>query len=486
MCGVVGLLSKSAVSGVLYNALSVLQHRGQDAAGIVTSNDTNLYTCKGNGLVRDVLTPEQLSILRGNLGMGHVRYPTAGTQRREESQPFYVNSPYGLCLVHNGNLTNTQELRKQLVQEDLRHLNTQSDSEVLLNVIAHELSRTGRAEFSPKQLFQALELVYRRIEGAFSCIMLINGYGLLAFRDANGIRPLVYGTKDGSHMFASESIVLNSLGFELKGEVKPGEAVFIDMHGKVHRHQCLQGVESTPCLFEYVYLSRTDSIVNGISVYAARRLMGQYLGQKILKEFPDHDIDVVIPIPDTSRSSALSVASALNAAYSEGFVKNRYVGRTFIMPDQQSRQDSIAMKLNTIRQEFQGKNVLLVDDSIVRGNTSRKIIEIARRAGAKKVYFASASPPVVYPNVYGIDMPSAQELVAHGCSVKETAEKIGADRLFYQDLDDLKRSVNEAAPDGTPPFVAFEDSIFTGHYPVGNINAAYLAGNNAERSNSSL
>jgi amidophosphoribosyltransferase len=483
MCGVVGLLAKSSVNGVLYNALSILQHRGQDAAGMVTSDDTNLYTCKGNGLVRDVLKPERLSILSGHMGLGHVRYPTAGTQRHEESQPFYVNSPYGLCLVHNGNLTNADELRKELMEKDLRHLNTQSDSEVLLNVIAHELSLTASVNFKPDQIFKALETVYWRVEGAFSCIMLINGYGLLAFRDAHGIRPLVYGVNaEGDHMFASESIVQDSLGFELKGQVEPGEAVFIDKKGKVHRHQCVGDTKPTPCLFEYVYLSRPDSIVNGISVYGARRLMGQYMGEKIMQEFPDHDIDVVIPIPDTSRSSAFPLAKAIGAAYSEGFVKNRYVGRTFIMPDQKARQDSISMKLNTIRQEFQDKNVLLVDDSIVRGNTSRKIIELARRSGARKVYFASASPPVIYPNVYGIDMPSAEELVAYGCTLEETAERIGADRLFYQTLPDLKRAINDAAPDGEPHFEQFEDSIFTGEYPAGDIDAAYLAKLVANRS----
>lgn len=474
MCGVVGVLSKSPVNRVLYDALSILQHRGQDAAGIVTSNESSFYTCKGNGLVRDVVTPNQLDLLLGDIGLGHVRYPTAGTLCKEESQPFYVNSPYGLCLVHNGNLTNSDELRKELIEKDFRHLNTQSDSEVLLNVIAHELSVTARLKFNPEQLFKALEAVYCRVEGAFSCIMLINGYGLLAFRDAHGIRPLVYGTEDDSHLFASESIVLHSLGYELNSQVKPGEAVFIDLKGKVHRHQCKSHVIPTPCLFEYVYLSRPDSTVNGISVYAARRLMGEYLGNKIGKEFPNHDIDVVMPIPETSRSSALSLASAMGLPYSEGFVKNRYVGRTFIMPDQKERQSSIAMKLNAIRQEFQGKNVLLVDDSIVRGNTSRKIIELARKAGARKVYFASVSPPVIYPNVYGIDMPSARELVANGSSIEEVARKIGADRLFYQTLTDLKRAINDATPPGIEPFSAFEDSIFTGSYAAGKIDAAYL------------
>jgi amidophosphoribosyltransferase len=474
MCGVVGLLSESAVSGLLYNALSILQHRGQDASGMVTADKSDLYTCKGNGLVRDVLPPKQLSMLPGNMGLGHVRYPTAGTQRREESQPFYVNSPYGLCLVHNGNLTNADELRKILVEKDLRHLNTQSDSEVLLNVIAHELSCTASVNFEPQQVFKALESVYQRVEGAFSCILLINNYGLLAFRDAHGIRPLVHGSDGNSHIFASESIVLDSLGFELEGQVKPGEAVFIDMQGQVHRHQCMDAVTPTPCLFEYVYLSREDSIVNGIFVYATRRLMGKYLGERIQQDFPDHDIDVVIPIPDTSRCSALSLAKEIDVPYSEGFVKNRYVGRTFIMPDQKERQNSIALKLNAIRQEFRGKNVLLVDDSIVRGNTSRKIISLAREAGAKKVYFASASPPVLYPNVYGIDMPSAKELVAAGCNVEETAQKIGADRLFYQTLPDLKRAINDAAPASVEPFSHFEDSIFTGEYAAGNIDAAYL------------
>lgn len=476
MCGIVGLLAKSSVNGVLYNALSILQHRGQDAAGIVTSDNLNLYTCKGNGLVRDVLKPEQLSILAGHIGLGHVRYPTAGTQRGEESQPFYVNSPYGLCLVHNGNLVNTDELRKELIEKDLRHLNTQSDSEVLLNVIAHELSLTAGVSFKVEEVFKALETVYRRVEGAFSCILLINDYGLLAFRDTNGIRPLVYGMNaQGEHIFASESVVLDSLGYDLVGQVEPGEAVFVDKLGKVYRHLCMSNVNPAPCLFEYVYLSRPDSIVNGISVYGARRLMGQYLGEKILQEFPNHDIDVVISIPDTSRSSAFALAKAIEATYSEGFVKNRYVLRTFIMPDQKARQDSISMKLNAIGQEFQDKNVLLVDDSIVRGNTSRKIIELARRSGAKKVYFASVSPPVIYPNIYGIDMPNVEELVAHNSTIEETARKIGADRLFYQTLADLKRAINDAAPDGMQPFTQFEDSIFTGNYVAGKIDPAYLA-----------
>lgn len=478
MCGVVGLLSEASVNGLLYEALCIIQHRGQDAAGMTTANEKGVHTYKGNGLVRDVLPPKRLSKLPGNVGLGHVRYPTAGTQRKEESQPFYVNSPYGLSLVHNGNLTNTESLRKALIEKDLRHLNTQSDSEVLLNVIAHELSQTATADFVPQQLFQALEKVYQRVEGAFSCVMLIYGHGLLAFRDRNGIRPLVYGVQAGagkpSHMFASESIVLDSLGFDLVGDVQPGEAVFVSLAGEVSRHSCAGSVKFTPCLFEYVYLSRADSILNQVSVYAARQRMGAYLGQRIKESFADHDIDVVIPIPDTSRSSALSLAQALGTAYSEGFVKNRYVGRTFIMPDQQKRQRSIRMKLNAIRQEFQGKNVLLVDDSIVRGNTSRQIIQLAREAGAKKVYFASAAPPVKYPNVYGIDMPSVAELIAHSHSIDEIAQQLGADRLFYQTLDDLKQSIHDVIPAGAAPFDGFEDSIFTNQYVAGNIDQAYL------------
>ena len=478
MCGVVGLLSDSSVNGLLYDALSIIQHRGQDAAGMTTANEHGVHTYKGNGLVRDVLPPKRLSKLPGHVGLGHVRYPTAGTQRKEESQPFYVNSPYGLSLVHNGNLTNTDSLRKALIQNDLRHLNTQSDSEVLLNVIAHELSQTASTDFQPQQLFQALEKVYQRVEGAFSCILLVYGHGLLAFRDRHGIRPLVYGVQAGnekqSHMFASESIVLDSLGFNLVGDVQPGEAVFVDMQGRVSRHQCASAEDFAPCLFEYVYLSRADSILNQVSVYAARQRMGAYLGEKILQACPDHDIDVVIPIPDTSRSSAISLAQAIGTAYSEGFVKNRYVGRTFIMPDQAARQKSIRMKLNAIGQEFQGKNVLLVDDSIVRGNTSRQIIQLAREAGAKKVYFASASPPVKYPNVYGIDMPCASELVAQSGSVDEIAKQLGADRLFYQTLEDLKRAVNDVVPAGRPAFNRFEDSIFTGDYAAGSIDQAYL------------
>ncbi|MHB1873201.1 MAG: amidophosphoribosyltransferase, partial [Steroidobacteraceae bacterium] len=441
MCGIVGIVGKSAVNQRLYDALTVLQHRGQDAAGIVTSAESELCVRKGSGLVRDVFQQHHMLELKGDVGVGHVRYPTAGCDRASEAQPFYVNSPYGICLAHNGNLTNATELAEVLTREDRRHLNTGSDSEVLLNVFASELQRIGTPRVTPADVFAALEAVYRRCRGGFAVIAMIIGHGIVGFRDPNGIRPLVVGERDTPQgkewMLASESVALDSLGFRLVRDIAPGEAVLIDESGRLHAHQCVAAVRHTPCIFEYVYFARPDSKIDNISVYRARMRMGDRLAEKILRERPNHDIDVVVPIPDTSRTSALQLAQRLGLKYREGFTKNRYIGRTFIMPGQQQRQKSVRSKLNAIDLEFRGKNVLLVDDSIVRGTTSAQIIELAREAGARKVYFASASPPVRYPNVYGIDMPAARELVASGRSNEEVMQLIGADWLVYQDLEDL-------------------------------------------------
>ena len=478
MCGIVGVLANHPVNQKLYDALTIIQHRGQDAAGIITSDNNRVFLRKGNGLVRDVIRQPHMLKLIGNYGIGHVRYPTAGSDSVDESQPFYVNSPYGLALVHNGNLTNTEELTASLVSDDLRHLNTSSDSEVLLNVVAHELQHLAGTKLYPDALFAALAAVYTRVQGAFASMMLIHGYGIVGFRDPNGIRPLVFGQRESEsgteYMFASESISLDALGYSLVSDVAPGEAVYISLDGKVHRHQCSPTSQLSPCIFEYIYLARPDSILDRISVYQARLNMGEHLANKIMREKPDNDIDIVIPIPDTSRTSAVALAKQLGVNYSEGFVKNRYIGRTFIMPGQKARRSSVRMKLNAIKQEFFGKNVLLVDDSIVRGTTSKEIIQLARDAGAKKVYFASAAPEVCYPNVYGIDMPTSKELIASGRTVNEIAELIGADWLLYQDLNDVHTSINTAALDNQSGIKQFEESIFTGRYIVGNISGAYL------------
>src|SRR5512146_1430274 len=445
MCGIVGVVGTGAVNQRIYDALTVLQHRGQDAAGIATSGDGELYVRKGSGLVRDVFQQQHMLELKGLAGIGHVRYPTAGCDSASEAQPFYVNAPYGICLAHNGNLTNARELAEVLVREDRRHLNTSSDSEVLLNVLASELQRFGTPRASAADIFAALGATYRRIVGGYAVIALVLGHGILGFRDPNGIRPLVIGTRESprgrEYMLASESVALDQAGYELMRDVGPGEAVYIDELGRLHSHQCAEATRHTPCIFEYVYFARPDSIIDNISVYKARLRMGELLAEKIRRERPDHDIDVVIPIPDTSRTSALQVAQILGVKYREGFIKNRYIGRTFIMPEQGQRRKSVRSKLNAIDLEFRGKNVLLVDDSIVRGTTSAQIIEIAREAGANKVYFASAAPPVRYPNVYGIDMPAASELVAAGRTEEEIAEIIGADWLVYQDIEDLVRAV---------------------------------------------
>jgi amidophosphoribosyltransferase len=474
MCGIVGIVGTSPVNQRIYDALTVLQHRGQDAAGIATSAEGELCSSKGSGLVRDVFGQQQMLGLRGNVGIGHVRYPTAGCDAASEAQPFYVNAPYGICLGHNGNLTNAQELAEVLRREDRRHLNTESDSEVLLNVFASELQRVGTPRVTPADIFAALNAVYRRCRGGYAVVAMIIGHGVLGFRDPNGIRPLVLGQRKtprgNEYMLASESVALDMLSFELVRDIAPGEAVFIDEVGRLHSQQCVATVRHTPCIFEYVYFARPDSIIDNISVYRARMRMGERLAAKIQREYPDHDIDVVIPVPDTSRTSALQMAQKLGIKYREGFNKNRYIGRTFIMPGQEERERSVRRKLNAIDFEFRNKNVLLVDDSIVRGTTSAQIIDLAREAGAKKVYFASAAPPVRFPNVYGIDMPAANELIAAGRTQEEVAHAIGADWLVYQDLDDLVA----ACQHGNAKPHEFDTSCFSGEYVTGDVTAEYL------------
>ena len=475
MCGVVGVVSKSEVSQTIYDALTILQHRGQDAAGIATCKEDKFFLRKQLGLVRDVFREQHMLRLRGPMGIGHVRYPTAGSQDRELAQPMYVNSPYGISISHNGNLTNSEELSKVLIEEDLRHLNTDSDSEVLLNVFAHELQKQGSSEPSPKEIFTAVRATHKRVRGAYSTVIMINGIGLVGFRDPFGIRPLIVGRKENDllgseYMIASESIVLDVLGFEVMNDVSAGEAVFVNLDGEIHIQACIDNPIHTPCIFEYVYLARPDAVIDKISVHKSRLRMGEALAKKIMKTIPDHDIDVVIPIPDSSTTSALQLASTLGLKYREGFVKNRYIGRTFIMPFQEKREKSVRQKLNPIELEFEEKVVLLVDDSIVRGTTSRKIIEMARTAGAKKVYFASAAPPIRYQNVYGIDMASTTELIAHQRTEEEVCESIGADWLIYQDLDDLI----QAASEGNPNIQQFECSIFDGNYVTSDIDADYL------------
>ncbi|MFB9145029.1 amidophosphoribosyltransferase [Halomonas alkalicola] len=481
MCGIVGLLAKQAVNQGIYDALTVLQHRGQDAAGMMTWHDGRFLLRKSNGLVRDVFHTRHMARLKGNLGIGHVRYPTAGSSSEAESQPFYVNSPYGIALAHNGNLTNSDQLKQELFTSDLRHINTSSDSEVLLNVFAHELGKQG-LHLAPGDIFDAVRRVHRRCKGGYAAVAIINGVGLVAFRDPNGIRPVVFGTRDEGQgqevMIASESVALDVGGFELHRDLDPGEAIFVDMAGQIHTQQCADHPMLAPCIFEHVYLARPDSILDGAYVYGTRMEMGRKLGDRIQSEWPEHDIDVVIPIPDTSRTSALELAQHLGVTYREGFMKNRYIGRTFIMPGQTQRKKSVRQKLNAIGVEFEGKNVLLVDDSIVRGTTCKQIIQMAREAGANKVYFASAAPPVRYPNVYGIDMPAASELIAHGRSEAEVGELIGADRIFYQDLEDLKTACREVNPN----LDAFDCSVFDGNYVTGDIDSAYLADLEASRS----
>ncbi|NCF25109.1 MAG: amidophosphoribosyltransferase [Gammaproteobacteria bacterium] len=474
MCGVIGIVSRNPVNQAIYDGLTVMQHRGQDAAGIVTWSEEGLRQRKANGLVRDVFRTRHMLRLSGNVGIGHVRYPTAGGSKSAEAQPFYVNSPYGICLAHNGNLTNHDELSDLLTREDRRHLSTDSDSEVLLNVFAHELQIRANGHPTADPVFDAVQALHRRCSGGYAVVALIVGHGIVAFRDPNGIRPLVLGRRevDGGfdYMVASESVALDVLQYERMRDLKPGETVYIENNGTLHSREHRGEIRHTPCIFEYVYFARPDSILDDISVYKARLRMGEELAGKIVREFPEHDIDVVIPIPDTSRTSALQVAYHLGVKYREGFIKNRYIGRTFIMPGQAERDKSVRRKLNAIGLEFRGKNVLLVDDSIVRGTTSRQIIKLARDAGAKKVYFASAAPPVRYPNVYGIDMPAASELIANGRDFEEIAKLIGADKLIYQDLHGLIRSVRH----DNSAITEFDASCFSGEYVTGEVTEAYL------------
>ncbi|MEA3413194.1 MAG: amidophosphoribosyltransferase [Pseudomonadota bacterium] len=482
MCGIIGIVGRKPVNQALYDGLTILQHRGQDAAGIVTYDQSQmrLNLRKAKGLVRDVFQERHMQRLTGNMGIGHLRYPTAGSSASSESQPFYVNSPYGISLGHNGNLTNARDLRGELFRQDRRHINTDSDSEILLNVFAQELSRRGGLSLDSDAVFAAVSEVHRRCVGAYAVVAMIAGYGVLAFRDPNGIRPVVFGSRETplgpEYIVASESVALDVLGFELVSDIQPGEAVYIDADFEVHTAQCAEDPKHVPCIFEHVYFSRPDSVIDDIFVHKARMRMGKRLGGKLLKEWPGHDIDVVIPIPDTSRTAAQELAFRLGVKYREGFIKNRYIGRTFIMPGQKQRKKSVRQKLNPIGLEFKGKNVVLVDDSIVRGTTSREIVQMARDAGASKVYFASAAPPIRFPNVYGIDMPAAKELIAHGRTEKEVCDAIGADRLLYQDLEDLVISVRK----GNPSIRQFDCSVFTGEY-VTRISDGYLEYLEAQR-----
>jgi amidophosphoribosyltransferase len=465
MCGIIGIVATSEVAPALYDGLTVLQHRGQDAAGIATAVGTQLRVHKGNGLVRDVFDAKAMALLEGRVGIAHCRYPTAGSEGMDEAQPFYVNSPYGIALAHNGNLINTDALRREVFEEDRRNINTESDSEVLLNVFAHELDR--ERTLSPESAFRAIEGVNRRATGGYAAVATVLGLGLVAFRDPHGIRPLVLGKRvlDGAdeYAIASESVALDILGFDRVRDVRPGEGVVVTARGELHTRMCAEPGVHSPCIFEYVYMARPDSMIEDISVHKARMRMGVTLGEKILRLRPDHDIDVVIPIPDTSRDSALEIANVLDVKYREGFIKNRYVGRTFIMPGQGERAKSVKRKLNPIPLEFRGRVVLLVDDSIVRGTTSRQIVQMARDAGARKVYLASAAPPVRYPNIYGIDMPTPEELIAHGRSEAEIERMIGCDWLIYQDLADLEAAV--AGPKF--PGRKFDSSCFSGEYITG-------------------
>jgi amidophosphoribosyltransferase len=467
MCGIVGVVSQTPVNQLIYDALLLLQHRGQDAAGIVTQEGRKFHMHKAKGMVRDVFRTRNMRSLPGRVGLGQVRYPTAGNaQSEEEAQPFYVNAPFGLVMVHNGNLTNAQALKQELFQTDHRHINTESDSEVLLNVLAHELEKVTRGiSLKPSDVFAAVRGVHRRVRGSYAVIALIAGHGLVAFRDPYGIRPLCFGRGEAGFMVASESVTLEGNGFDLVRDVQPGEALFVDTQGQLHHQVCADEVHHNPCIFEYVYLARPDSVLDGISVYQARLNLGKTLAKRVISTVPPTEIDVVIPIPESSRPSAMELAHLLGLPYREGFVKNRYVGRTFIMPGQAVRKKSVRQKLNVIASEFKGRNVLLVDDSIVRGTTSREIVQMARDAGARKVYLASAAPPVRYPNVYGIDMPTPQELVAHGRTLDEVRESIGCDALIYQDVDAMKQTIGSL----NPGLDGFDASCFDGHYVTGDI-----------------
>lgn len=478
MCGIVGIFGRAPVAARLYDAMTVLQHRGQDAAGMTTLDQGRMRSARGLGLVKDVFVEESVANLTGHVGIGHVRYPTAGCDQPDEAQPMYVNAPFGIALGHNGNLINSEALSRELFARDRRHINTESDSEVLLNCLAHELSlQLGRGTplgvIDPHTVFRAVDGVHQRVRGAYAAVALIAGVGLLAFRDVHGIRPAVIGAREGAdgmeYMVASESVALDILEFELINDLAPGESILIDLEGAVHRYISPYAQPHTPCMFEYVYFARPESMIDDLSVYKARLRMGEALADKILKEWPDHDIDAVIPVPDTSRTASLPLSQKLNVKYREGLIKNRYIGRTFIMPGQEARARSVRRKLNTIPLELRNKNVLLVDDSIVRGTTSTQIVQMARDAGAKKVYLASASPPVRYPNVYGIDMPAASELVANNRSVEEIQALIGADRLIYQDLDAMER----ACLGNNTKLAGFDSSCFSGHYVTG-LEEGYL------------
>ncbi|MBZ3928798.1 amidophosphoribosyltransferase [Xanthomonas citri] len=465
MCGIVGIVGNQNVAGQLYDGLTVLQHRGQDAAGIATADGTRLRVQKANGLVRDVFDEKKMAVLEGRVGIAHCRYPTAGSEGMDEAQPFYVNSPYGIALAHNGNLINTEALRQQVFEADRRNINTDSDSEVLLNVFAYELD--AQRMLIPEAAIRAVAGVHRRCKGGYAVVSVVLGLGLVAFRDPHGIRPLVLGKREHAegteYIVSSESAALDILGYQRVRDVRPGEALVITARGELFSEVCAAPTNNAPCIFEYVYFARPDSMIDNISVHKARMRMGLKLGEKILRLRPDHDIDTIIPIPDTSRDVALEMSNVLGVKYREGFVKNRYVGRTFIMPGQGERQKSVRRKLNPIHLEFRNRVVLLVDDSIVRGTTSRQIVQMARDAGARKVYLASAAPPVRYPNIYGIDMPAAEELIAHGRSELEIQEFLGCDWLIYQDLEDLEVAVRE----GNPDIKQFDSSCFNGEYITG-------------------
>ena len=483
MCGIMGVMSQTAVNQLIYDGLLLLQHRGQDAAGIVTMQGDKYFMHKARGMVRDVFRTRNMRALGGNMGLGQVRYPTAGNAySEEEAQPFYVNAPYGIVLVHNGNLTNAAALKRELFDIDRRHLNTESDTEVLINILAHELEGVARdVRLTPDLVFKAVSGVHKRIKGSYAVVALIAGHGLLAFRDPFGIRPLVYGVADTPEgqdvMVASESVALDGSGYKVVRDVAPGEALFIDLKGRVHAQACAERTVLNPCIFEYVYLARPDSVIDGVSVYQARVNMGQSLAQRVISVMPPSDIDVVIPIPESSRPSAMQLSVELGRPYREGFVKNRYVGRTFIMPGQGMRKKSVRQKLNAITSEFKGRNVLLVDDSIVRGTTSKEIVQMAREAGARKVYMASAAPPVRFPNVYGIDMPTREELIAHDRTVEEIRAFIGADALIYQDVEAMKRVVRQL----NPKIASFEASCFDGHYITGDVSVGDFAAMAAQR-----
>ncbi len=479
MCGIVGVVSNAPVNQLLYDALLLQQHRGQDAAGIVTQQERKFFMHKAKGMVRDVFRTRDMRSLPGNCGLGQVRYPTAGNAySEEEAQPFYVNAPFGIVLVHNGNLTNAHALKAEVFRTDHRHINTESDSEVLLNVLAHEIGETTRGlSLTPGDVFEAVRRVHRRIKGSYAVIAMIAGHGVLAFRDPFGIRPLCMGQANGSVMLASESVALEGTEHKFERDIEPGEAVFIDLQGQVHAQQCADHPVLNPCIFEYVYMARPDSVMNGISVYQARLNLGESLAKRVISTVPPDQIDVVIPIPESSRPSAAQLAHLLGLPYREGFVKNRYVGRTFIMPGQGVRKKSVRQKLNAIASEFKGRNVLLVDDSIVRGTTSREIVQMARDAGARKVYLASAAPPVRYPNVYGIDMPTPEELVAHNRTVDQIRQLIGCDALIYQDVEGMKKAIGSLNPN----IKGFDASCFDGVYVTGDITADTIARLNAHR-----